>query len=190
MQAFQRLRKLKGHKNVVNALDSTTTFNNDLLVSGSDDFTVKLWDLRDRNAVATYELDYQITSVAFSKGAFLGDYLFFGGLDNTIKALNMKKNQIEFALYGHMDTVTGIAVSPCGKYLVSNAMDNTVRVWDIRPYVQEERCIHTLFGVQHNFEKNLLRSAWNHDSTMVTGGSADRFVCVWDVSTGKESKMV
>ena len=107
--------------------------------------------------------------------------------------MNLKKNAIEFALIGHMDTVTGLSVSPDGKHLVSNAMDNTVRVWDIRPYVQGDdsaRCIHTLFGVQHNFEKNLLRASWNHDSTLVTAGSADRFVCVWDVATGKEGKLV
>ena len=150
MQGFQRIRKMKGHKNVVNAIDTyTSSGGSELVVSGSDDLSVKLWDVRERNSVATYELDYQITSVGFSRGAFVGDYVFFGGLDNTIKALNMKKNKIEFGLYGHMDTVTGLSVSPCGKYLVSNAMDNTVRVWDIRPYVQDEsaRCLHTLFGV-------------------------------------------
>ena len=76
-----------------------------------------------------------MTSVGFSRGAFLGDYIFFGGLDNSIKAVNLKKNAIEFALLGHMDTVTGLSVSPDGKHLVSNAMDNTVRVWDIRPYI-------------------------------------------------------
>jgi len=39
-------------------------------------------------------------------------------------------------------------------------------------------------GIQHNFEKNLLRCGWNHDDTLVTGGSGDRFVCVWNVETG------
>ena len=40
-----------------------------------------------------------------------GEYIYFGGLDNSIKAINMKKNQIEFGLLGHTDTVTGISVS-------------------------------------------------------------------------------
>lgn len=113
MSEFQRIRKMKGHQNVVNAIDTLRRPGSlsELVVSGSDDFTVKLWDDRVKNFVASFELDYQITSVGFSRGAFLGDYVFFGGLDNSIKALNLKKNQIEFALMGHMDTVTGLSVS-------------------------------------------------------------------------------
>jgi Prp8 binding protein len=73
-------------------------------------------------------------------------------------------------------------------------MDNTVKVWDIRPFIQGNddtaRCLHTLFGVQHNFEKNLLRAGWNHDASLVTAGSSDRFVNIWDVGTGKDGKLV
>ena len=75
-------------------------------------------------------------------------------------------------------------------------MDNSVKVWDIRPYVvggdDSNRCTQTMYGIQHNFEKNLLRCSWNHAGTMVTAGSADRFVCVWDVSMGgtDSAKMV
>jgi Prp8 binding protein len=122
----------------------------------------------------------------------IGDYVYFGGLDNTIKALNLKKNAIDFALFGHLDTVTGLSISPDGKFLASNSMDNTVKIWDIRPYVPNEdaRCLHTLYGAQHNFEKNLLRAAWSHDGTLISAGSADRFVCVWDVTQGREGKLV
>jgi Prp8 binding protein len=128
---------MKGHTNVVNSLDTLKKSNvqSEIVVSGSDDMTVKLWDERVRNYVSSYELDYQITSVAFSKGVMAGDYVFFGGVDNSIKALNLRKNAIEFGLFGHLDTVTGISVSPDGKFLASNSMDNTVKIWDIRPFV-------------------------------------------------------
>lgn len=187
---------MKGHTGVVNSIDTLKKRNmsSEILASASDDFTVKMWDERVRNFVASYELDYQLTSVAFSRGAMAGDYIFFGGLDNSIKAINLKKNAIEFSLLGHLDTVTGISVSPDGSHLVSNSMDNSVKVWDIRPFIQgnddSKRCIHTLYGVQHNFEKNLLRAGWNHDGSMVTAGSADRFVNIWDFAHGKEGKLV
>lgn len=196
MEGFKRTRKMKGHQNVVNAIDTLRRpgAQSELVVSGSDDFTVKLWDERVKNFVRSYELDYQVTSVAFSRGVGAADYIFVGGLDNSVKAINLSKNAIEFALLGHTDTVTGISVSPDGKSLVSNSMDNTVKIWDIRPFVvnndDSARCLHTLYGVQHNFEKNLLRTAWNADSTQVTAGSADRFVQVWDVAHGAEGRMV
>lgn len=29
-----------------------------------------------------------------------------------------------------------------------------------------------------------MKCAWNHDDTLITGGSGDRFVCVWNVENG------
>ena len=40
-------------------------------------------------------------------------------------------------------------------------------------------------GAQHNFEKNLIKCSWNHDDTLVTAGSADRFAYVWETETGR-----
>ena len=40
-----------------------------------------------------------------------------------------------YSLAGHTDTVTGISLSPDGSYLLSNGMDNTARIWDVRPFV-------------------------------------------------------
>lgn len=93
-------------------------------MTGSDDYTVKLWDARARNFISSYELNYQITSVCFNN---TNDYIYFGGLDNSIKALNLKKNAIDFSLLGHTDTVTGISLSKSGHYLVSNSMDSSVK---------------------------------------------------------------
>jgi len=93
-------------------------------VSGSDDNTVKIWDARAKNFISSYELNYQITSVSFNN---TNDYVFFGGIDNSIKALNLKKNAVEFVLLGHTDTVTGIQLSKSGNFLVSNSMDNTIK---------------------------------------------------------------
>lgn len=39
----------------------------------------------------------------------------------------------------------------------------------------------TVHGAQHNFEKNLLRCSWSGDDRYVSAGSADRFVCIWDL---------
>ena len=67
-------------------------------------------------------------SIAFSKN---NEILFFGGLDNSIRALNLRTQKLEYTLLGHTDTVTGLALSNRGDHLLSNAMDNTVRTWDV-----------------------------------------------------------
>lgn len=81
------------------------------------------------------------------------------------------------------DTITGIELSPDGSYVLSNSMDNTLRIWDIRSYAPTERCVKIFTGHQHNFEKNLLRCSWSPDGTKISAGSADRFVYVWDTTT-------
>ena len=98
-----------------------------MLASGSNDGTLKLWDSRERKYSASFTVGYQVTCVAFSRS---NDVVFFGGVDNTIRGLNLRKRQIEYTLVGHMDTVTGLALSPSGTRLLSNGMDNTVRMWD------------------------------------------------------------
>jgi WD40 repeat protein len=41
-----------------------------------------------------------------------------------------------FTLLGHTDTITGVALSFEGSYLLSNSMDNTIRCFDVRPYIK------------------------------------------------------
>jgi len=124
---------------------------------------------------------FQITSVAFNSTA---EQIFAGGIDNQIKIFDIRKKAVENVLIGHTDTITGISLSNDGNYLLSNSMDHTVRCWDIRPFVQGNRCVKTFTGAVHNFEKNLLRVCWNKNDTLVSAGSADRFVYIWNVSSG------
>ena len=39
---------------------------------------------------------------------------------------------------GHNDTVTSLALSNCGSFVLTNSMDNSLRIWDIRPFVTKE----------------------------------------------------
>ena len=97
-----------------------------------------------------------MTSVAFSKN---NEYVFCAGIDNQITAINLMQNKVDFSLIGHTDTITGLSLSNNGKFLLSNSMDNTLKIWDVRPYInsglQQDRFVKTLSGHVHNsnFEK-------------------------------------
>ena len=66
---------------------------------------------------------------------------------------DLRKNAVLYRMKGHSDTVTGMTLSPDGSYLLTNAMDNSLRIWDVRPFAPSERCLKILTGHQHNFEK-------------------------------------
>lgn len=75
--------------------------------------------------------------------------MFTGGIDNLIHAWDIRKPNAEiFRLLGHRDTLTCIRLDPQGSYLLSNAMDNELRVWDIRPFAPLQRCVKTFTGAQ------------------------------------------
>ena len=86
-------------------------------------------------------------------------------------------------LKGHTDTVTGLALSRDGSFLLSNAMDRQLRVWDVRPFAPATRCVKILVGHEHSFEKNLLRCAWAPSSRFVAAGSSDGLVNVWSTTS-------
>jgi Prp8 binding protein len=175
----QRIKKYKGHTTFVNSVQGARR-GPQLMVSGSDDTTIKLWDIRKKQAITTFNSNYQVTAVEFNDTA---EQIFSGGIDNDIKVWDIRNHEVIYTLKGHTDTITGLSLSPDGSYLLSNSMDNSLRIWDVRPYAPQERCVKVFTGHQHNFEKNLLRCAWSKDGAKVSAGSADRFLYIWDTTT-------
>ncbi|XP_044759806.1 U5 small nuclear ribonucleoprotein 40 kDa protein [Coccinella septempunctata] len=175
----QRIKKYKGHTNFVNCLDVARRGPH-LIVSGSDDNTVKIWDIRKKQSITSLSSSYQVTAVSLNDTS---EQVFSGGIDNDIKVWDLRKDEVLYTLKGHTDTITGLSLSPDGSYLLSNSMDNSLRIWDIRPFAPVERCVKVFSGHQHNFEKNLLKCSWSKDGNKVSAGSADRFVYIWDTTT-------
>jgi Prp8 binding protein len=173
-----RVKKFSAHTSYVNSC-SPNQKGPQLFATGSDDRSVKVWDVTTKEPVTSLEQGYPVTAVAFQDR----DQLFAGGIDNDIKLWDLRKRSVVMTLSGHNDTVTGLSLSADGSYLLSNSMDQTVRIWDIRPFVQGHRNIKIFEGVQHNFEKNLLRCSWSADGTKISAGSADRFVYIWDTAS-------
>jgi len=149
-----------------------------LIASASDDCTVKVFDISQKNPIYTFTHKYQCTAVTWSTDA---STLFTGGLDNTIRAFDIRNTEVPvYELTGHTDTITSLTPSPDGGSLLSNSMDNSLRMWDIKPFaVSGDRFVRRLVGAPHGFEKNLLRACWSFDGDFVAVGSGDRSVVVW-----------
>ncbi|CAI7849611.1 unnamed protein product [Closterium sp. NIES-53] len=208
VETGKQIKKMAEHSSFVNSCCPAPR-GPPLIVSGSDDGTAKLWDMRVRGCIQTFPDKYQVTAVAFS---YNGDKVYSGGIDNQIKVWDLRKAggtstaaraggedsaeggsgetgagggkgaEPVMRLLGHTDTITGMRVSPDGAYLLTNAMDCTLRIWDLRPYAPQNRCVKIFTGHQHSVEKNLLKCDWSPDGSRVTAGSADRMVYVWDTT--------
>ncbi|XP_015071049.1 U5 small nuclear ribonucleoprotein 40 kDa protein isoform X1 [Solanum pennellii] len=179
VETGKQIKKMAEHSSFVNSCCPARR-GPPLIVSGSDDGTAKLWDMRQRGAIQTFPDKFQITAVSFSDAS---DKICTGGIDNDVKLWDLRRCEVTMTLQGHQDTITGMQLSPDGSYLLTNAMDCTLRIWDMRPYAPQNRCVKILEGHQHNFEKNLLKCSWSPDGSKVTGGSSDRMVYVWDTTS-------
>jgi Prp8 binding protein len=173
-----RLRKWQQHTSIVNACHPVTHHT---VVSASDDRTCVLWDRRSKSSVGILEADYPVTAVAATD-----THIYTGGIDNLITCWDASTHTKVFSMKGHTDTITCLSIHPESTHILSNSMDQTLQSWDIRPYVPGKRHCKTFVGHKHNAEKGLLKCRWSADGRMVTAGSADRMVHIWDEFSGEE----
>ncbi|KAF3390699.1 U5 small nuclear ribonucleoprotein 40 kDa protein [Talaromyces pinophilus] len=181
IETGQRIRRHVGHEEVINCLDISKR-GQELLVSGSDDGYIGIWDPRQKAALDFIETDFPITAVALSEA---GNEIFTGGIDNDIKVWDIRKKAVVYSLIGHNDTITSLQISPDSQSLLSNSHDSTVRTWDIRPFAPADRSVRTFDGAPVGIEKNLIRASWDPKGEKIAAGSGDRSVVVWDAKSGK-----
>ena len=181
LEAGTRIRRHVGHEAIVNCLDISRR-GEDVLVSGSDDASIGIWDARQKRAADYIESEYPITAVAFAEA---GNEIYSGGIDNSIHVWDIRKKTIAYSMAGHADTITSLQVSPDSQFLLSNSHDGTVKTWDIRPFAPTDRHVKTYDGAPAGLERNLIRASWDPKGGRIAAGSGDRSVVVWDIRTGK-----
>ena len=82
----QRIRKIRAHREIINSLDRTMATGSgiELLATGSDDSTVKIWEGGDeagKQPVATFNVGCPVTSVCWGLD---GNSVYIGAIDNEI----------------------------------------------------------------------------------------------------------
>jgi Prp8 binding protein len=181
LDSGSRIRRYVGHEEIINTMD-TSKRGEEILISGSDDGTIGIWDPRTKNAVNYIQSEFPITAVAMSEA---GNEIYSGGIDNDIRVWDIRKKAVVYSMLGHQDTITSLRVSPDSQSLLSYSMDSTVRTWDVRPFAPTERHIRTFDGASMGIEKNLVKASWDEEGKKIAVGSGDGTVVIWSSDTGK-----
>lgn len=181
LETGTRIRRHVGHEEIINTMDISKR-GEEILISGSDDGYIGIWDPRTKAAVDFIPTEFPVTAVALAEA---GNELYSGGIDNDIKVWDMRRKAVIYSMLGHTDTISSLRVSPDSQSLLSNSMDSTVRTWDIRPFAPTERHIRTFDGAPAGLEKNLIKASWGSDGKRVAAGAGDGTVVVWNSQTGK-----
>lgn len=180
-ETSERLKRTREHTGAVSDVASAVA-EPSLFASASDDGSCRLWDVRQSASTACMTSPYQVLSCALSKDA---SFVYWAGVDDVIHMFDARRMDEPLVLLaGHRDSVTSLSLSADNSYLLSNGRDNTVRIWDAKPFSQRaNRCVKIFLGALHDQDTLLLRAAWSPDGALVASGSADRCVYAWDTTT-------
>jgi sugar lactone lactonase YvrE len=187
---IERKRKLEnasvactlGHSGSVNSVAISP--DGQILVSGSDDKTITIWDLSTGQELRTLTGHSEsVNSVAISPD---GQTLLSGSRDNTIKIWRLSTGEELRTLTVHSDSVNFVAISPDGQILVSSShtvvsdiYDNTIKIWQL----STGRELRTLTCC---WDSNPIDSvAISPDGQTLVSGS-DREIMIWDLSSGQK----
>lgn len=192
LKTGEKQRRLRGHRAIVNCVSATRS-GPELLVSASDDGRVMVWDPEAKEPLDVLDVGYPVTAVAFSDDS---SQIFVGGIDNQVHIYDLTRKSIVLSLRGHLDTITSISLSPSGSHILTTAFDDTLRLWDVRPFAPEPnpadpnantanpRLYRTLRGTTFGgFENLLIKAGWSADGEKVVAGGADRTCTIWDVES-------
>jgi hypothetical protein len=133
-------------------------------VSGSDDETLRAWDLETGQTLTTLQGHTNwVSAVAITPD---DRRAVSGSWDKTLRVWDLETGQTLTTLQGHTDSVSAVAITPDGRRAVSGSVDNTLRIWDLRD--GKEVVLLTV-------DANVTACAVAHDNrTIVAGDSLGR----------------
>lgn len=175
-----KFRELDGHNAGVRSVE----FSRDgkLLISGSHDNTVKVWDAETGKSFKTFRgHDSWVRSVAFSGD---GRWVLSGSHDNNARVWSIEGYEEIRVLEGkilqsHVDAVLAASFSPDGSSIVTASRDRTAKTWDFASGREKQT-----FEEGHGFLAST--AVFFPDGKKLLTAAVDNTVRMWDVTTGTQ----
>lgn len=183
LQNWRCAYTLQGHTQSIRSLAITP--DGEILASGSDDKTVKLWQLATGQIIGTLKgHSKSVTSVAMSSD---GEILASGSEDKTIKlwqlttGLQIGKLTLGNWFSGDSGCVYAIAISPDGEILVSLSTSGEVKLWNLKSGQEIQRLRGDTTWIQ--------AIAISPDGETLAAGSGDT-IKLWNLNTGRRLRLL
>jgi WD40 repeat protein/tRNA A-37 threonylcarbamoyl transferase component Bud32 len=182
---WQCIRTISGHASMVHAV--ATSPDGQAMASGSNDNTVKLWQLSNGKHIRTFGRWFSghsnmVNAVAFSPD---GQLLASASSDETIKLWQISTGKEICTFKGHFNWVNTVTFSPLSSYqpgagqiFASGGADGTIKLWLTTTVLE--------IGTFTGHTDSVCSIAFSPDGQLLASGSADCSLKLWEVITGRE----
>lgn len=114
------------HSKAVTGITSDSL--NKTVISASLDGSVKFWDFHTGVLLSTSDIKTGVTALRYHRSS---DLLALSCDDFCIRILDAETKKLVRELWGHTNRITSMDFSDDGRWLVSAALDSTIRTWDL-----------------------------------------------------------
>ncbi|ETO05943.1 hypothetical protein RFI_31452 [Reticulomyxa filosa] len=195
-------KTFSGHNDYVWSIDYSAFGCDKLLCSGSEDKTVRIWDVESGRQIKLFQGHSDpVYCVKFSPYHYHNrrcNVICSSAYDKTIRFWDIKGNRQLKMFNEHTNGVYGINFSPFsgGQYLCSGSVDKTIRLWDVETFKSLSvlnRHEYAVWCVEfsplqshNNSNKSNAIGLIGGNGYTICSGSDDRTIRIWDIETTKQ----
>jgi len=181
VQPSIRLQRLfSGHKKAITCLSGNTN-NTDIIASGSDDKSVRLWDLRTGKCNKCIINSEPIEAISFSTKS---DHMIYVACGNKLKLYDLRSTEIiitdDVLCLDFSSDINALCLHQKGQYLALSDDTDSITIIDTlddHKIIKRLSRVHTnlisAISFRHNFHYN------------ISTGGFDCIACTWDFNSGR-----
>uniref|UniRef100_H3AWQ4 WD repeat domain 47 n=1 Tax=Latimeria chalumnae TaxID=7897 RepID=H3AWQ4_LATCH len=177
-QRGQGLHALSGHTGHILAL---YTWSGWMIASGSQDKTVRFWDLRVPSCVRVVGTSFHGSGSAVASVAVdpSGRLLATGQEDNSCMLYDIRGGRMVQTYHPHTSDVRSVRFSPGAHYLLTGSYDTKIKVTDL----QGDLTKPLPMTVVAEHKDKVIQCRWHTQDLSFLSSSADRTVTLWTYNT-------